>query len=58
MSPKMQKSFTENNLGLVAGFYAPSGKGIPAEAKVDTTAKDQLLLELGLTPAQKAILGL
>ena len=41
-----------------AGFYEPSGKGIPAEAKVDTTAKDQLLSELGLTPEQRTILGL
>jgi len=40
------------------GFYAPSGKGVAAEAKVDTTAKDQLLSELGLTPAQRTILGL
>ena len=40
------------------GFYAPIGKGFEPEAKVDTTAKEQLLQELGLTPAQKAILGL
>lgn len=36
MSPKMQKSFTENNLGLVAGFYAPSGLSY-AEGLADGT---------------------
>ncbi len=36
MSPKMQKSFTENNLGLVAGFYAPSGLSF-AEGLADGT---------------------
>jgi gliding motility-associated-like protein len=38
MSPKMQKSFTENNLGLVAGFYVPSGLSYAEGLAVGTGA--------------------